>query len=47
MVISKKDTEKRLRVVKNEIAALEAKCASGQGKQEDYIALAKLKKKVK
>lgn len=47
MVISKKDTEKRLRVVKTEVAALEAKCASGQGKQEDYIALAKLKKRLK
>ena len=47
MAMSKKDLEKRYRDSKGEIAALEAKCQGGSGTKEDYILLAKLKKKLK
>jgi len=47
MTMSKKDVEKRLKDVKAELAALEAKCKGGSGTKDDYIALAKLKKKLK
>ena len=46
MAMSKKDLEKRNKVVKAELAALEAKCQGGSGAKEDYIALAKLRKKL-
>lgn len=47
MSMCKRDVEKRLRDVKAEIAALETKCQGGSGTKEDYITLAKLKKKLK
>ncbi|MDP3639611.1 MAG: hypothetical protein Q8R53_00205 [Nanoarchaeota archaeon] len=47
MTMSKRDVEKRLRDSKGELAILEAKCKDGSGTKEDYIALAKLKKKLK
>lgn len=46
MTMPKKDVEKRLRDVKAEIAALEAKCAGGSGRKEDYEMLAKMKRKL-
>lgn len=46
MAMSKKDLEKRTKATKIELAALEAKCKDGSGTKEDYIALAKLKKKL-
>jgi len=47
MTMSKKGVEKHLRDVKTEVAALETKCQGGSGTKEDYIALAKLRKKLK
>ena len=47
MALSKKDLEKRYKDVRSELAALEAKCQGGGGTKEDYIALAKLRKKYK
>ena len=47
MAMSKKDLEKRYKNTRNEVAALEAKCQGGSGTKEDYILLAKLKKKMK
>lgn len=47
MTMSKRDVEKRLKEVKMELAALEAKCKGGSGTKEDYITLAKLRKKLK
>lgn len=47
MPMSKKDLEKRYKDVRSELAALEAKCQGGGGTKEDYIALAKLRKKYK
>lgn len=46
MAMSKKDLEKRIKSVKGELAMLEAKCKDGSGTKEDYIALAKLRKKL-
>lgn len=46
MPMSKKDLVKRTREHKAELAILEAKCKDGSGTKEDYIALAKLKKKM-
>lgn len=46
MAMSKKDLEKRIKTVKAELAELEAKCQGGSGTKEDYIALAKLRKKL-
>ena len=47
MAMSKRDLEKVQKVQRAELAALEAKCQGGSGSKEDYIALAKLKKKMK
>ena len=47
MAMSKRDLEKRLRDTKGELAALEAKCQGGSGTKDDYVALAKLRKKLK
>lgn len=44
--MSKRDLEKRYKDVKIEIAALESKCQGGSGTKEEYITLAKLKKKL-
>ncbi|MBI1971181.1 hypothetical protein HYS47_05520 [Candidatus Woesearchaeota archaeon] len=44
--MSKKDLEKRQREWKQELAALEAKCQGGSGTKEDYIQLAKMRKKI-
>ncbi len=46
MTMSKKDVEKRLKDVKAEVAALELKCKGGSGTKEDYILLAKMKKRL-
>ena len=46
MTMSKRDVENRLKDVKVEIAALEAKCAGGSGRKEVYELLAKLKRKL-
>jgi len=46
MTMSKRDVEKRLKDVKVDIAALELKCKGGSGTKDDYIQLAKLKKKL-
>ena len=46
MPMSKKDLQKRIREQKAELAILEAKCKDGGGTKEDYVALAKLKKKM-
>ncbi len=46
MAMSKKDLEKREKVIKGELAALEAKCKDGSGTKDDYVALAKLRKKL-
>jgi len=45
--MSKKDLEKKIREHKAELAALEAKCKDGSGTKEDYIALAKFRKKMR
>ncbi len=47
MASSKKDVEKRLKEVKIEIAALEAKIKAGGATKEDHEALTKLRKKLK
>ena len=47
MAMSKRDLEKRLRDTKSELAALESKCQGGSGTKDDYVALAKLRKKLK
>lgn len=47
MTMSKRDVEKRLRDTKSELALLEAKCKDGSGTKDDYIALTKLKKKLR
>ena len=47
MAMSKKDLEKRQKGWREELAALEAKCAGGSGSKEDYEALAKMRKKFK
>lgn len=47
MTMGKKDVEKRLKEVKAQITALEAKCSGGSGRKEDYEELAKLRRKVK
>ncbi len=46
MTMGKRDVEKRLKDLKQEVAALEAKCQGGGGKKEDYELLAKLKRKL-
>lgn len=46
MTMGKKDVEKRLKDVKAEITVLEAKCQGGSGTKDDYILLAKLKRKL-
>jgi len=45
MALSKKDLEKRQKDWKAELAALEAKCQGGSGTKDDYVALAKMRKK--
>ncbi len=47
MTMSKKDLEKKEKVWKAEISALEAKCQGGSGTKADYEALAKMRKKMK
>jgi len=47
MTTGKRDVEKRRRVVKEELAALEAKIHAGGATREDHEALAKLRKKLK
>ena len=47
MAMSKKDLEKKEKVWKQELAALEGKCQGGSGSKADYEALAKLKKRMK
>ena len=47
MPVSKKDLEKRQREWKGELASLEAKCKDGSGTKDDYIALTKMRKKMK
>ncbi|HIG92984.1 TPA: hypothetical protein HA242_05230 [Candidatus Woesearchaeota archaeon] len=47
MTISKRDLERRQKDTKGELAVLEAKCKDGSGTKDDYIALAKLRKKLK
>ncbi|MEK6899683.1 MAG: hypothetical protein AABX05_01030 [Nanoarchaeota archaeon] len=44
--MSKRDLEKRFKDTKKELAELEAKCKGGSGTKDDYIALAKLRKKL-
>jgi len=46
MVMSKRDLQRRLKDSKAELAALEAKCKDGSGTKEDYIALAKMRRKM-
>ena len=46
MAMSKRDLEKVIRTQKAELAALEEKCKGGSGTKEDYIALAKMRKKL-
>lgn len=46
MTTGKKDVEKRLKELKQVIAALEAKCKDGGGTKDDYIELAKLKRRL-
>ena len=43
MAMSKRDLEKEH---KKELADLEAKCKDGSGNKEDYILLAKMRKKL-
>ncbi len=47
MAMSKKDLEKKEKLWKQEIAALEVKCQGGSGTKADYEALAKIRKKMK
>ncbi len=47
MTTSKKDLEKRYKEWRDVLAALEAKCKDGSGTKEDYIALTKMRKKMK
>ena len=47
MTISKRDLEKRNRDKKSELAELEARCKDGSGTKDDYISLAKLRKKMR
>ena len=47
MALSKKYLEKLEKEWKQEIAALEAKCQGGSGTKEDYVNLAKMKKKLR
>ena len=47
MTIGKKDVAKRLRTVKEEVVALEAKIKAGGATKEDYEALTKLRKRLK
>jgi len=47
MTISKRDLERRGKELKQELASLEAKCQGGGGTKEDYVALAKMRKKMK
>ncbi len=44
--MSKKYLEKREKDTKKELAELEIKCKVGSGTKDDYIQLAKLKKKL-
>ncbi len=46
MAMSKKDLEKRQKDTKKELADLEVKCKGGSGTKDDYVQLAKLKKKL-
>ncbi len=46
MAMSKRDLEKRQRDHKKELADLEAKCQGGSGTKDDYIQLAKMRKKL-
>lgn len=47
MTTSKRDLEKRYKEWRAELAALEAKCKDGSGTKEDYVALTKMRKKMK
>ncbi len=46
MAMSKKYLEKREKDIKKELVDLEAKCKGGSGTKDDYVQLAKLKKKL-
>ncbi len=46
MAMSKKYLEKREKDIKKELTDLEVKCKGGSGTKDDYIQLAKLKKKL-
>ena len=46
MAMSKKYLEKREKDTKKELTELEAKCKGGSGTKDDYVQLAKLKKKL-
>ena len=45
--MSKKDLQRRLKVTKADLRALEEKCKDGSGTKEDYIALTKMRKKMR
>lgn len=47
MTMGKRDLEKRYKDVKAELAQLEARCKDGSGTKEDYVALTKLRKRLK
>ncbi|MBI2146491.1 hypothetical protein HYU22_04065 [Candidatus Woesearchaeota archaeon] len=47
MTMGKRDVEKRLKDVKAQLTALEAKCKDGSGSKEDYIELTRLRRKLK
>ena len=46
MAKDKKYLEKREKDTKKELTELEAKCKGGSGTKDDYVQLAKLKKKL-
>lgn len=47
MAMSKRDLERRQKVWKDDLKALEVKCQGGSGTKEDYEMLAKLRRKMK
>ena len=47
MAQSKKELERRLKVTKLKLKELEDKCKDGSGTKEDFIALTKMRKKMK
>lgn len=46
MAMSKRDLEKRQKDHKKELADLEAKCKGGSGTKDDYVLLAKMRKRL-